>query len=92
LLTFGQQAIDEYWAIIRRTKEGLHLPGTQKVIGGQFKRLLETHREAFFVRLVFSSRFVVHMILTFRLGCCTEDRRCNRAAWYGEACESGGMG
>lgn len=42
-----KQAVDEYWAIIRRTGEGLRLPGTQRYIGGQFRRILENHRDAF---------------------------------------------
>ncbi|KAM0704491.1 hypothetical protein Q7P35_008725 [Cladosporium inversicolor] len=40
-------AVDEYWAIIRRTAEGLRLPGTQQHIGAQFESLFETHRDAF---------------------------------------------
>ena len=42
-----KQAVDEYWAIIRRTGEGLRLPGTSRYIGGQFRRILENHRDAF---------------------------------------------
>lgn len=40
-------ALDEYRAILRRTGEGLRQKGTQHWIGGQFKNLLETHRNAF---------------------------------------------
>ena len=41
------KALDEYWAILRRTGEGLRLDGTQSVIGGQFQRMLEIHRDAY---------------------------------------------
>lgn len=50
LTDINRQAVDEYWAIIRRTGEGLRLEGTQRIIGGEFKSILETHRSAFNVR------------------------------------------